>query len=334
MSTVESRMSQPACSWITPVFGALLLTFFMLGVAARAEDTAASSEDTAAARFASADEAAEALVAGFQSADEKAVLEVLGSEAEPLVDSGDPVADANVRSSFLKLYAQKHEVRASSGTSAILQVGSDSWPFPIPIVRDADGWFFDTAAGEEEILARRIGRNERSAIQSCLAYADAQSEYYVRGVVGEPLRYAQKFASTPGERDGLYFPTEDDQVPSPLGELFAAARAEGYAGEGGGEPFHGYYFRILTAQGADAPGGAYDYVARGAMIGGFAMVAHPAEYGVSGVMTFLVNHDGVVFEKDLGLDTGEIAVAMPEFNPNATWKRSDEGEVVADSSDQ
>lgn len=278
--------------------------------------------------FGSPQAAVDALVAALEANEEPALLAVLGSDAP--VGSGDPVADANAREKFVALYKEKHELVPSDDSSTVLQIGAEAWPFPIPIVRGEQGWTFDTEAGEDEILNRRIGNNERSAIQASLAYTDAQREYYVRGVAGEPLRYAQKFASTPGERDGLYWPTEGDEIPSPLGELFAAAREEGYAVEGGGEPFHGYYFKILTGQGPNAAGGAYDYVVRDMMIGGFALVAFPAEYGVSGVMTFLVNHDGVVYEKDLGPDTAELAGAIKVFDPGEGWKPVQADELELD----
>jgi hypothetical protein len=255
------------------------------------------------------------------------MLAILGSDAKPLLDSGDPVADENARTRFLELYDQKHELQPN-GDTTILQVGNDPWPFPIPIVHGSDGWGFDTAAGQEEIINRRIGNNEMSAIQASLAYTDAQREYYQRAPDGEPLHYAQKFASSPGKRDGLYWQTTEDEDPSPLGALFASARSEGYTAKGKakGEPFHGYHFRILTAQGADAAGGAYNYVVRGKMMGGFGLVAYPATYGVSGVMTFLVNHDGVVFQKDLGPTTATVAAAIKNFNPDGTWKRVEDTE--------
>jgi hypothetical protein len=190
-------------------------------------------------------------------------------------------------------------------------------------VKERAGWRFDTAEGKEEILNRRIGRNELDVIQVCLAYVDAQREYYRRDPDGDSLlQYAQKFFSTKGKRDGLYWESTPGEEESPLGLLVAEARAEGYK-EGGGNPvpYHGYYYKILTGQGKDAPGGAYDYIVRGKMMGGFGMVAYPAQYGSSGITTFIVNHDGVVYQKDLGPKTAEIARSMTRFNPDKTWKK-------------
>ncbi len=326
MSTTMERMPRGI---VALAAGACLV--LTLAAASYGSDAAVGDGDGAAPavvqqHFESPGAAAQALVAALAANDETAMLAVLGADAD--IGSGDPVADRNARERFVELYEEKHELVASSDDSTTLEIGADGWPFPIPIGRDDQGWHFDTAAGEDEIINRRVGRNELRAMQACLAYTDAQREYYLRGVEGEPLRYAQKFASTPGKRDGLYWPTEPGEVPSPLGELFAAAHAQGYAVEGGGEPFHGYYFEILTAQGPHAPGGAYDYVAHGAMIGGFALVAYPAEYGLSGVMTFMVSHDESVYEKDLGPDTAEIAGAIKTFDPDETWKKVDESELV------
>src|SRR5262245_57754776 len=194
-------------------------------------------------------------------------------------------------------------------------VGPDDFPLAIPIVPDGPSWRFDTAAGKEEILNRRIGQNELNTIQVCLAYVDAQREYYARDPDGNGLlQYSQAFASSKGRRDGLYWETKAGEAPSPLGALVSRARGQGYTKQSAGPvPYWGYYFRILTSQGKDAPGGAYDYLAQGRMIGGFALVAYPAQHGVSGVMTFIVNHDGVVYQKDLGRNTAEVARAMRQF---------------------
>jgi hypothetical protein len=262
-----------------------------------------------------------ALVAALTANDTKALLGVLGPKAKPLVDSGDPVADKAAYARFVEKYNEAHAL-VRTGDTVTLQVGKDEWPFPIPLVKKEDGWRFDDAAGADEIIDRRIGRDELSAIQVCLAYVDAQREYYARNPENSPLlHYAQRIASSPGKRDGLYWNTTGDQKPSPLGALFARARAEGYAAKGSGEPYHGYYYRILAAQGSHAAGGAYDYVAHGEMIGGFALVAYPASYDASGVMTFLVNQDGVVFQKDLGPKTAELARAMKRFDPDDSWTR-------------
>jgi hypothetical protein len=275
-------------------------------------------------QFASPDEAVQMLVAALKADDKKAMLNILGSDAKPLIDSGDPVADRNSWARFVEAYEQAHKlVPGESGT--VLQTGSDEWPFPIPLVERDGRWHFDTPAGEQEIINRRIGRNELNAIQVCLAYVDAQREYYLTNPQKSKLaQYAQHAASTPGKHDGLYWPTKEGETPSPLGPFIARARGEGYkkVGTGAGVPYHGYYYKVLKAQGPDAPGGAYDYMAHGVMLGGFALVAYPAEYNNSGVMTFIVNHDGVVSEKDLGPKSAEIARAMTLFNPDCTWKRA------------
>jgi hypothetical protein len=274
-------------------------------------------------QFTSPEEAVQMLVAALKAGDTKAMVGILGPQSKPLIDSGDPVADRASWQRFVESYEQAHAL-VKQGDATVLQIGSDEWPFPIPLVEREGSWHFDTASGEQEILDRRIGRNELSVMQVCLAYVDAQREYYLRNPQGAKLaQYAQKAASSPGKRDGLYWPTKEDDAPSPLGPFIAQARGEGYkqAGTGAGAPYHGYYYRILKAQGPDAPGGAYDYVVRGAMLGGFALVAYPAEYRNSGVMTFIVNHDGVVYEKDLGPDTAAAARAMTMFNPDSTWTR-------------
>lgn len=263
------------------------------------------------------------LVAALKAGDKAAMLDILGSQAKPLIDSGDAVADRESWQRFVTSYEQAHTL-AKTGDTMVLHIGSDEWPFPIPLVEHDGRWHFDTEAGQQEIIDRRIGRNELSAMQVALAIVDAQREYYLRNPQNAKLaQYAQRIGSTPGKRDGLYWPVKDGEAPSPLGPAVARARGEGYkkAGSGAGEPYHGYYYRILTAQGADASGGAYDYIVHGAMIGGFALIAYPAEYDNSGVMTFLVNHEGVIYEKDLGPDSAKEARAMKLFNPDATWKQ-------------
>lgn len=274
--------------------------------------------------FSSPEEAAKALVAAAKSGDAKAMQGILGPGSVELVQSGDAVADRAGRERFVQAYGQANKLARQGDAKAILLVGKDEWPLPIPIVKDAAGWRFDPKEGREEILNRRIGRNELSAVQAVLAYADAQREYYLRNPQGDKLlHYAQKFVSAPGKRDGLYFPTKAGEKPSPLGPLFTSAKAEGYTKGEAGQPYayHGYHYRIIRAQGPSARGGAYDYVAQGRMIGGFALVAWPASYGNSGVMTFIVNHDGVVFEKDLGPDTAVAVKKVTRFNPDKSWKR-------------
>ena len=276
--------------------------------------------------FSSPEDAAKALIAAAKAGDAKAVAGILGPGSRAIVQSGDAIADRAAREQFVKSYEEANKLAKSGDAKAILSVGKDDWPFPIPIVKDAAGWRFDTKEGKEEILSRRIGRNELSAIQAVLAYVDAQREYYLRNPQNDKLlHYAQKIISAQGKRDGLYYPVKSGEQASPLGPLFAGAKTVGYEkgkdASGKPVPYHGYYYRILKRQGPDAPGGAYDYVAQGRMIGGFALVAHPASYGNSGVMTFLVSHDGVVYEKDLGPETIAVAQKITQFNPDKSWKR-------------
>jgi hypothetical protein len=274
--------------------------------------------------FSSPEAAVASLVTALKAPDSAALLGILGPGAADLVDSGDAVVDAATRQRFVAAYEEAHSFDKSEDGFAILQTGRNEWPFPIPLVESEKGWFFDTAEGKQEIIDRRVGRNELAAIQVCQAYGDAQREYYEMNPEGDALHhYAQSIASTPGKRDGLYWEAAEGEPESPLGPGLARARAEGYTGELKGRPYHGYRYKVLTAQGPDAPGGAYDYVVPGKkMIGGFALVAYPAEYGNSGVMTFLINHDGVVYEKDLGPQTEEVAAGMTIFNPDKTWKRA------------
>jgi hypothetical protein len=270
--------------------------------------------------FKSPDDAAAALAAAAKSGDTKVLLKVLGPEAAEIVDSGDSVADADTRQRFVDAYEAKHSISMQANKKAILMLGKDDFPFPIPLFQAKTGWEFDTAAGRVEILYRRIGRNELEAIQTALAYVDAQNDYADKDRGAGSGVYAQRIVSSPGKKDGLYWPSDGEQ--SPLGELAAQASAEGYK-VGGGEPqpYHGYYYRILTRQGPNAPGGEMDYVINGKMIGGFALVAYPAEYGNSGVMTFVVNHAGQVYQKDLGERTEGIAKRMTRFDPDQTWKK-------------
>lgn len=274
--------------------------------------------------YESAEEAAQALLAAVQDGKTRGMLQVLGADTESLVESGDPVQDQNAREAFVREYSAKHEIVTDEAGRTVLQVGADSWPFPFPLVEENGKWRFDSAEGVEEIIDRRVGRNELFTIQACLAFVDAQREYYLRNPEADPLlHYAERLLSTDGKRDGLYFDVNAEEPESPLGAAFARARDEGYLKEGVPKPtpFHGYVYRVLKAQGANAAGGAYDYVTHDKMIGGFALIAYPAEYGNSGVMTFMVNHDGVVFSKDLGADTAKIAGAITAFDPDDTWKR-------------
>jgi len=280
--------------------------------------------ETKQKNFASPEEASSALVGALKAGDAKVTMDILGPGSKDIVQSGDAVADKAAGERFVRAYAEANKLD-KSGDKAVLNVGKDNWPFPVPIVKDGTGWRFDSKAGKEEILNRRIGGNELSVVQVVQAYVDAQRDYYLLNPQKDKLlHYAQKFASAQGKRDGLYFPTKAGEKPSPLGPLVANARTEGYSAQGASGkpiPYHGYYFRILKSQGPDAPGGAYDYVAQGRMIGGHALIAWPATYGNSGVMTFMVNHDGVVYEKDLGPDTAAAVQKITKFNPDKSWKR-------------
>jgi len=274
--------------------------------------------------FKTPEEAVGALVTATKDAWPKGVVAVLGRDGVDIVSSGDKVADEAIRQNFLATYDAKHQVVKEGEDKAVLIIGTEDFPFPIPLTRKDGAWQFDTAAGRLEILYRRIGRNELAAIQASLAFVDAQNEYAEKDRIGAGVStYAQRIVSRPGKKDGLYWPAAQGGDASPLGELVAHATTEGYAIGGGRIPFHGYYFKILTEQGPTAPGGAMDYVVRGKMIGGFALVAYPAQYGNSGVMTFLVNHTGVVFQKDLGERTAKLAERMTSFNPDQTWKKVD-----------
>jgi hypothetical protein len=245
----------------------------------------------------------------------------LGRGGADIVQSGDTTADAATRQRFLAAFDERHQIAMDGDTKAIIVIGQEEFPFPIPLVRDDGSWRFDTAAGRAEILYRRIGRNEIDAIQACLAYVDAQNEYADMDRTGEGAgTYAQRFISQLGKKDGLYWTSANGEDESPLGELVADASAEGYRISGERAPFHGYYYKILTKQGSAARGGALDYVVHGKMIGGFALVAYPANYRNSGVMTFLINHQGTIFQKDLGPQTAEIAERMTAFNPDSSWK--------------
>ena len=282
---------------------------------------AAASVAMAQQTFKTPEEAATALVNAAKSGDLKSIVTVLGPDGEDIVSSGDDVADAATRAKFVAAYDSKHTIAMEGDSKAVMVIGPEDFPLPIPLVRKDGSWRFDTAAGREEILFRRIGENELDAIQSALAYVDAQDEYAEKDRTGAGANiYAQRIISQPGKKDGLYWPTSQGEEASPLGELVAEATKQGYRVGAGRTPFHGYYFKILTKQGAAAAGGELEYVVNGKMIGGFALVAYPAEYRNSGVMTFIVNHAGKVFQKDLGPNTAQVAERMTAFNPDKTWQ--------------
>jgi hypothetical protein len=280
----------------------------------------AISPASAQRAFQTPEEAATALADGIKSGTTREMMKVLGSDAEGIIFSGDEVSDREARQRFVGAYDAKHQVTIE-GNKATLIMGNDDFPFPVPLVHQKSGWKFDTAAGRLEILYRRIGRNELDAIQTCLAYVDAQNEYADKDRTGAGAGvYAEQIVSAAGKKDGLYWPASEGET-SPLGAFVAQASAEGYKTGEGRTPYHGYFYRILTRQGPNAPGGTLNYVVKGKMIGGFALVAYPAAYGNSGVMTFLVNHSGTVYQKDLGDYTMTLVKRMGWFDPDQTWKK-------------
>jgi len=266
--------------------------------------------------------AIDALVASARSADVKAVLGVLGDRSKAFLVSGDPVSDRAALARFVELYDRSHEVGSPDETTRTLAIGDDAWPFPIPVVKGKTGWSFDTAAGESEILARRVGQNELDVIQVCIGYVEAQRDYLARNPDGASVpHYADRLLSSPGKHDGLYWPSAPGEPESPMGPAVSGAIGQGYTlKRGANAPYHGYHFRLLTAQGAHAEGGKLDYREGGKLTRGFALVAWPSSYGKSGVMSFLVNQSGVVLEKDLGKKTASIASGIKRFDPDAGWK--------------
>jgi hypothetical protein len=271
--------------------------------------------------FATPDAAVDSMVTALRSSNQPELFRILGPEADDVLSSGDPVDDARVKAEFLRRYDQNHGlVPDQNGRSMTLEVGDTHWPLPIPIVKASDGWRFDTAAGLDEILNRRIGRDELDTIETCRAANDAQADYFAANPRKSPVpEYARKFISSEGTRDGLYWPTGEGEPLSPLGALMAEAADEGYRITGKGNPYHGYFYRMLTAQGDFAPGGRMSYLTGDSLTKGFGVVAYPAQYGNSGIMTFIVNQQGIVYQRDLGADTANIAKAMTEFDPDPNW---------------
>jgi hypothetical protein len=276
--------------------------------------------------FSSPEEASQALAAAAQSNDEKAMMEILGPAGKQLVSSGDDAEDAQNRANFAQRYQEMHRLLKEPDGTTTLYIGAENWPTPIPLVNSGKAWYFDTEAGKKEILFRRIGRNELSAISVCEQLATAEKEYHST----QHDEYARRIFSKQGH-DGLYWKTSEGEPPSPIGPLVASAVAEGYAeGQGGPPvPYRGYYFRILKRQGKSAPGGAKSYIVNDKMTEGFAVVAYPAEYRSSGVMTFIVGEDGAVYQKDLGKNTAAVAKAMKEYDPNSSWQKAEDDQEQA-----
>jgi hypothetical protein len=299
---------------------------FLLACFFAAPSSAAEDESAPPKTYPTAQAVVDALVAAARSEDPSALITVLGESAEPLVSSGDDVADANARARFVDQYDESHELVADGTDKFTLEVGDDGWPFPFPVVKVGDQWAFDVDAGIDEVVYRRIGHNELGAIEACRGIVEAQKEYASEGHDGLPAGiYAQKLMSDDGKHNGLYWPSQPDERASPVGPFIATAAAEGYRKDekGGPQPYHGYVYRLLTAQGPAAPGGARNYLKDGQLSGGFAVVAYPVEYEQSGVQTFMINQDGVLYQKDLGEKTGELARAIKAFNPDSTWSKVD-----------
>ena len=298
---------------------AMFIVMIMLAASPAMAGAAASQKS-----FASPQQAADALAVAVRDNNDAELLVILGPGSEDLISSGDQVADQNGRARFLKAYEEKNSLEQEEEGRVGLLVGGKDYPFPIPIVRQEGAWLFDTQAGMEEILNRRIGRNELHTIEVMQAYTDAQREYACIKRNGDAPEFAQKFASSESKKDGLYWKAGEGEKESPFGPLIARATAKGYTGDldqDPPEPFRGYYFKILKGQGEHANGGAFDYVAEGKMVLGFALVAHPAKYGASGIITFIVNQEGVIYEKDLGEETATTAAAMTKFDPDDTWRK-------------
>lgn len=276
--------------------------------------------------FSSATEASDALVSALQKEDEQALLSVLGADAKNILSSGDDAEDKEHRAQFLQKYQQLHRLVTDADGLTTLYIGAENWPTPIPLVHNRASWYFDTIAARNEILYRRVGENELTVIQVCGELVDAQKEYNsVQHDGSQERQYAQRFLSDQDKHNGLYWKAAPGETASPLGPLVASAEREGYAENAGQQPvpFHGYYFRVLKGQGTHAPGGSISYIVDGKMTRGFAFLAYPADYRSSGVMTFLVSQDGIVYEKDLGRNTVDIAKAVVRYNRDATWRKAD-----------
>jgi Protein of unknown function (DUF2950) len=292
----------------------------MLLLASFSDGSAAQQKGQKA--FSSPEEAGQALVAAAQNNDEKTMLEILGPAGQDIVSSGDPTQDAENHTNFARKYQEMHRFVKEPDGSVVLYIGVENWPAPIPLAVKGNAWFFDTEAGKMEIMFRRIGRNELSAIRVCQELVAAQKEYYA----AQNNQYAKQIFSDVGQHNGLYWKVSEGEPQSPIGPLVASAVAEGYSkGQAGPPtPYRGYLFHVLTRQGKHVPGGAKNYIVNSKMTEGFAFIAYPAEYRSSGVMTFVVNEDGIVYQKDLGKKTEPLGKAMQEYNPNPTWRKAED----------
>jgi hypothetical protein len=285
--------------------------------------SSALGEESQQKTFATPEDAVVALVDAAVAANTQELLALFGPDGKKVLDSGDPVMDQRNREVFLVAYAERAALKAIGPNRRVLYIGHEDWPLPIPLVKEGNAWRFDTAAGVQEVLYRRIGRNELNTIDVAQVYVEAQQEYSAQAHDGKPAgAYAQRFASTPGKHDGLYWKSSDPEELSPLGEFAAEAAAQGYRStDEQPTPFHGYFYRILTAQGKSAMGGERSYLVNGEMRNGFALIAYPAAYRVSGVMTFAVDQDGIVYQKDLGAETPKIAADVSRFDPDSSWHK-------------
>jgi hypothetical protein len=315
---LEESVMKLRAEWVLMTMLAALAT--VSGCAKSGQHTSARAPVTQAS-FATPEEAVTALIAAGERHDVDALHELLGRGTADLVSSGDPVADRRARETFLARYRAHHELVSGGPNDLVLVVGEERWPFAIPLVRTDGRWFWDGAAGAPALVSQRIDANQRRTLEVMQTFVHAEKSYAAAGHDGQPPGvYAQKLRSTPGKRDGLYWEAGPGEPQSPAGPLLAAAAAEGYPlGAGRRAPYHGYVYRLLTAQGANARGGAHDYLEDGKLTGGFAALAYPDSYGSSGLMTFMVNQDGVVWQRDLGKDTATAATGIKEFNPDDRW---------------
>ena len=301
-----------------------LIGRLLISVVAIAASIASAAAIIPQKHFSTPDAAVDALIVANRDDDKPALLAILGVDGSKLIRSGDRVEDSRGRARLVTAFEEAHKIELEGQDKAVLVVGKEEWPLPIPLIHDPAGWRFDTKAGEEEILNRRIGHNELKVIEVCRGYVAAQREYAALKIGGQS-EFARRFLSTPQQHDGLYWPIEPGETESPFGPLVAQAQASGYpaasaAANAKPRPYYGYYFRILLAQGSNAPGGAMSYLSEGHMTRGFALIAYPATYGDSGVMTFIVNQSGIVFEKNLGTSTSRIAQQITQYDPDSSWR--------------